>query len=76
METERYPNLRLSDLRVIYFYLEMRSFEGSRYEFQVMVESLKTAREYEGKLKTIFSEGIPVKDTDKFQELRGGVLRG
>jgi len=41
-----------------------------------MVESLKTAREYEGKLKTIFSEGIPVKDTDKFQELRGGVLRG
>ena len=56
--------------------VEEQRFEGSRYEYQVMVESLKTAREYEGKLKTIFSEGIPVKDTDEFQELRGGVLRG
>ncbi len=56
--------------------VEERSFEGSRYEFQVMVESLDTAREYEERLKTIFSEGIPLKDTDEFQELRGVILRG
>lgn len=56
--------------------VEEQSFEGGRYEFQVMVESMETAGEYEGKLKTIFSKGIPVKDTDEFQELREDILRG
>ena len=57
---------RLSDTR----------FDGNRYEFQVMAESIDSATQYGEKLETIFSDGITIHDSDQLQELRGGILHG
>lgn len=53
-----------------------QSFDGNRYEFQVMIESLESAEQYGEKLQTIFSEGITLYQTDQLDELRRGVLQG
>lgn len=51
-------------------------FDGNRYEFQVMVESLDSAEQYGEKLQTIFSEGITLYQMDELDKLRRGVLHG
>ncbi|MFP3871255.1 MAG: nucleotidyltransferase domain-containing protein [Candidatus Aenigmatarchaeota archaeon] len=56
--------------------IEEERFEGDRYEFQVMVESLESAEDYGEKLKEIFLEGITLEETEEFRKLRRGVLRG
>lgn len=56
--------------------IEKERFEGDRYEFQVMVESLESAEGYGEKLKEIFLEGITLEGTEEFRKLRRGVLRG
>lgn len=53
-----------------------RTFDGDRFEFQVMVESMKSGEEYGEKLQTIFSEGITIYETADLDELRRGVLHG
>lgn len=52
------------------------SFDGNRYEFQIMTESVDSAKQYGGKLQLLFSEGITLYQTDTFDELRRGVLHG
>jgi predicted nucleotidyltransferase len=53
-----------------------RTFDGDRFEFQVMVESMDIGAEYGEKLRTIFTEGITIYETDDLDELRRGVLHG
>lgn len=53
-----------------------REFDGERYEFQVMVESVTSAEQYGEKLQTIFSEGITLCETERLADIRGGVLHG
>lgn len=53
-----------------------RAFDGDRYEFQVMVESVQSAEQYGEKLQTIFSEGITLYQTDQLDAVRRGVLHG
>jgi predicted nucleotidyltransferase len=53
-----------------------RTFDGDRFEFQVMVESMDSGPEYGDKLQTIFTEGITIYETDDLDELRRGVLHG
>lgn len=51
-------------------------FDGDRFEFQVMVESVESADQYGKKLQTIFSEGITLYETDQLEAVRRGVLHG
>lgn len=51
-----------------------RPFDGDRFEFQVMVESVESVDQYGEKLTTIFSEGITLYRTDRLDEIRRGVL--
>lgn len=49
-------------------------FEGERYEFQVLVESLETARRRGDKLRDVFSTGLTIEDSDGLRELKSEVL--
>jgi predicted nucleotidyltransferase len=53
-----------------------RTFDGDRYEFQVMTESVESAEQYGEKLRTIFSEGITLYRTDRLDTVRRGIFRG
>lgn len=53
-----------------------RTFEGDRYEFQVMVESIDSADQHAETLRPIFSEGITLYETDQLDGVRREVLHG
>lgn len=53
-----------------------RPFDGDRFEFQVMVESVESVDQYGEKLTTLFSEGITLYRTDRLDEIRRGVIHG
>ncbi|MDY6765497.1 MAG: nucleotidyltransferase domain-containing protein, partial [Halobacteria archaeon] len=50
--------------------MEDRRFDGERYEFQVLVESVESAESYGEKLQEIFSEGITLYATDRLDQVR------
>jgi len=50
--------------------LEEESFDGHRYEFEVLVETPGTAVSYGGELQEIFDEGLVLDRSDRLQELR------
>lgn len=53
-----------------------KKFDESRYEFQVMVESVDSAQQYGEKLREIFSEGITLHSSERLDTVRRGVLHG
>lgn len=56
--------------------VENSKFEGERYEFQVLVETVETAEQYGEDLQEIFSEAVTLYSTGQFEELRQVILNG
>ena len=54
--------------------LREQRFNGDRFEFEPYVESADSARRAGSKLRDIFTEGITVSDTHRFQSLRKEVI--
>lgn len=52
---------------------EERSFDGDRYEFEVLVETVESATQYGPKLREIFDEGIVLQRTDALRRIRRAV---
>lgn len=50
--------------------LEAESFDGHRYEFEVLVETPDTAVSHGRELKEIFDDGLVLDRSDQFQKLR------
>jgi predicted nucleotidyltransferase len=53
--------------------VEETSFDGHRYEFEVLVETPDTAISHGGDLKEIFDEGLVLERSDQLQELRQNI---
>jgi predicted nucleotidyltransferase len=53
--------------------LGQQQFDGDRYEFQILVESLESARGYQERLAEVFTEGITLHDSAVLQTLRSEV---
>lgn len=53
--------------------IEEDSFDGHRYEFEVLVETPETAVSHRGDLKEIFDEGLVLDRSDRLQELRQNI---
>lgn len=56
--------------------LETRTFDGSRYEIQLLVESVDSTLNYGEKLREIFSEGIVLHETGDLDDVREVVFSG
>ena len=54
--------------------LGQERFDGDRYEFQILVESLESARGHEERLRDVFSDAITLVDSDEFRSLKREVL--
>lgn len=54
--------------------LHDRRYEGERYTFQVLVESLETASEYGDRLREVFATGLTLSETPPLRELKEEVL--
>lgn len=50
------------------------SFDGDRYSFHVLVESVETARGYGERLEEIFATGLTLEESETLRELKTGVL--
>jgi predicted nucleotidyltransferase len=53
--------------------LGQQQFDGDRYEFQILVELLESARGYQERLAEVFTEGITLHDSAVLQTLRSEV---
>ncbi|RQG87116.1 nucleotidyltransferase [Natrarchaeobius halalkaliphilus] len=53
--------------------IEAESFDGHRYEFEVLVETPDTAVSHGGELKEIFDEGLVLDRSNRLQELRQNI---
>lgn len=49
--------------------LEERTFDGDRYEYEVLVETPKSAAQYGSKLREIFDEGVIVHRSNNLREV-------
>lgn len=56
--------------------IENQRFDGDRYEFQLLVESVESAENYGEKLQEVFSEGIVLEGSERLTELKRGVFSG
>jgi predicted nucleotidyltransferase len=56
--------------------VEGQEFDGERYEFQLLVESTKSAESYDVRLREIFSEGIKLRETDELDLVMEAVFNG
>jgi predicted nucleotidyltransferase len=56
--------------------VESQRFDGDRYEFQVMVETVDSAENYGSKLHETFSEGIILHDSGTLDDVKQGVFGG
>lgn len=54
--------------------LHDRRYDGDRYSFHVLVESVETAGQYGDRLREILAEGITLRDSPQFRELRDEVI--
>jgi len=50
--------------------LEDRAFDGDRYQFEVLVETVESVASHSAKLREIFDEGIVLDRTDRLSEVR------
>jgi len=64
------------DLQDVRQEIDETKFDGNRYEIQLLVESVETAESYGEKLQEIFSEGIKLYSTEKFDDAREAVFNG
>lgn len=53
--------------------LEERAFNGDRYQFEVLVETVESAASHDEKLREIFDEGIVLDRTETLAEVRAAV---
>lgn len=56
--------------------IEDERFDGDRYEFEVLVESVDTAAQHGEKLQSIFTEAITLYAGDGLERLKGAILDG
>ncbi|UPW01369.1 nucleotidyltransferase domain-containing protein [Halorussus gelatinilyticus] len=56
--------------------IENQTFDGNRYEIQLLVESVESSKNYGGKLQEIFSQGISIFATDELQAVQETVFHG
>lgn len=56
--------------------VENQTFDGNRYEIQLLVESVETAENYGEKLREIFSQGIKLHSTDELGRLEEVIIGG
>jgi predicted nucleotidyltransferase len=56
--------------------IEGTRFDGHRYEIQLLVESMDTAKDYGEKLGEIFSQGITLYSTEKLRDVQEVVFSG
>ena len=56
--------------------VENQRFDGDRFEFQLLVESVESVENYGEKLQDVFSEGIVLEGSERLTELKRGVLSG
>jgi predicted nucleotidyltransferase len=49
-------------------------FDGDRYEFQILVESLESARGHSNRLEDVFADAITLADSDELRDLKQEVL--
>ena len=56
--------------------IESRTFDGDRYELQLLVESVEIAESYGEKLQEIFSEGITLYATDELDDVKEVIFDG
>jgi predicted nucleotidyltransferase len=56
--------------------VEAQRFDGDRYEFQVMVETIDSAQNYGSKLREIFAEGLVLSGSDMLDDVKRGVFDG
>ena len=56
--------------------VESQRFDGDRYEFQVMVETIDSAQNYGSKLREIFAEGLVLSGSDMLDDVKRGVFDG
>lgn len=54
--------------------LGQERFDGERYEFQVMVESIDSAHGYADDLVDIFTDAVTLQDSEALQDLKAAVL--
>jgi len=69
------PNAR-RELHDVRQEVESQRFGNERYELQLLVESVKSARSYGERLREIFSEGIVLRRTGKLDDVEEAVFRG
>jgi len=55
--------------------LEDRRFDGERYQFEVLVESVESAASHGDDLQEIFDDGIVLDRTDRLEDVRGAIYR-
>lgn len=53
--------------------IEGESFDGHRYEFEILVETLETAASHGAKLEEIFDDGLVLDRSEQLQELRQAI---
>ena len=53
--------------------LEDRAFDGDRYQFEILVETVESAASHGAKLREIFDEGIILDRADRLSEVRATV---
>jgi predicted nucleotidyltransferase len=56
--------------------IENRTFDGDRYELQLLVESVESAESYAADLREIFSEGVVLDETDTLDDVKEVVFGG
>jgi predicted nucleotidyltransferase len=49
-------------------------FDGDRYEFQILVESIETAIDYSDRLHDVFASGLTLRDSEALQKRKQEVL--
>ena len=54
--------------------LGQKQFDGDRYEFQILVETLESARSHGDRLEDAFADAITLEDSDTLHELKHEVM--
>lgn len=54
--------------------LDQRRFDGERYEFQILVESVESAHSYADRLRDIFTDAVTLQDSETLRDLKLEVL--
>lgn len=63
-------------ISVIKSNLETELFDGQRYEFEVFVESVDSARRRDDDLQPIFQEGVELYSTGTLQQIKQDIFGG